>query len=232
MSSSDSDSALAPPAFDLSASSSGSASASPEPVKKTKKAVATASDSDDESSSQRKSVKETAVKTAKKAKKAAKKKVEKKQSSARAKTKRARRSGGGRLPAKLQVAQQLNNDAFEEAVSLLENPEDFKKHLDILAKIEAAIIIGMCYKTENRTYRTQVGNGAFEPFGPFLSRRVVVDELVKRINTHLVKRKPVCDKETGLPRKNDDGSPVTRPVVNYFSKVLSFENGILELEVS
>jgi hypothetical protein len=65
-----------------------------------------------------------------------------------------------------------------------------------------------------------------------LPRQIVVNELVKRINTYLVKRTPVKDKKTGAPRQNDDGSLVTRPVVNYFSKVSSFENGVLHLEVS
>jgi hypothetical protein len=222
--------AMAPPKFDLSASSDGSSSASPEPVKKTKKA-ATASDSDDDSSSQRESVKQSTAKKAKKAKKATAKKTETKQKTARAKTKRSRR-GGGRLPAKLQVAQTLNDDAFEQAVGLLADPETFKKQLDVLAKTEAACVIEMCYKSDNRDYTTEVAAGVFEPFGPFLPRQIVVNELVKRINTYLVKRTPVKDKKTGEPRQNDDGSLVTRPVVNYFSKVSSFENGVLHLEVS
>ena len=222
--------AIPPPKFDLSASDSDdSSSASPppaKPAKKTKK-PANKSDSDDDSSSQRESVKQAPAKVAKKAKKAKKAKVEKKQKAARS----ARKRGGRRLPAKLKVADELEKNAFADAVSLLADSDAYKAHLDILAKTEAACIIAMCYKGDERVYTTQINPGVFEPFGPFLSHRIVVNELVRLINTYLIKRVPVHDKETGEPRKNEDGSPVTRPVVNYRSDVESFKDGKLVLNI-
>jgi len=231
---SDSDSSsegMPPPKFDLSASDSdGSGSDSPAPSKTTKKVAKTAnkSDSDDDESSQRKSVKESSAKMAAKAKKTKKAKVEKTQKAARS----ARKRSGRRLPAKLRVAKELNTSAYEDAVQLLPNPETFKAQLNILAKTTAAPIIDMCYHGDERTFTTHIDNAVFEPFGPFLPRRIVVDEFVRLINTHLIKRAPVHDKETKQPRKNQDGTLVTRPVVNYRSQVDSFEDGKLTLSIS